>query len=159
MSAAAARRGLVLGAGGVLGAAWTIGALSAIEELLGFDPREAEVVIGTSAGSVIGSAVAGGISVAQLANHQRGVVNEGDPVIEYDADVDQGGALPPRPKLGIGSRSLLLRAARHPRRFPPLAAIAALAPHGRGSLESVRAVVDSLNTGGDWSAHPNLWIV
>src|SRR3954470_20510660 len=153
------RRGLVLGAGGVLGAAWTIGALSAVEELEGFDPRDAEVIIGTSAGSVIGSALAGGIGVRTLVNHQRGVAEDGDPVIEYDADVDQGGALPPRPKLGIGSRSLLLRAARPPRRFPPLAALAALAPHGRGSLESVGAVVDGLNTGGDWSAHPNLWIV
>jgi NTE family protein len=28
------RRGLVLGAGGVLGAAWTVGALMAVEEVL-----------------------------------------------------------------------------------------------------------------------------
>ena len=50
---AAPRRGLVLGAGGVLGAAWTIGALTAVQDELGWDPREAEVLIGTSAGSVL----------------------------------------------------------------------------------------------------------
>ena len=47
------RRGLVLGAGGVLGAAWTIGALRALELEHGIDPRTMDVVIGTSAGSVL----------------------------------------------------------------------------------------------------------
>ena len=32
------RRGLVLGGGGTLGAAWMIGALRAIEQRSGFDP-------------------------------------------------------------------------------------------------------------------------
>ena len=35
------RRGLVLGAGGVLGAAWTIGALDALAEVEGFEPHTA----------------------------------------------------------------------------------------------------------------------
>jgi NTE family protein len=149
----------VLGAGGVLGAAWMIGALAALEEHEGFDPRESEVLIGTSAGAVVASALAGGIEVRTLVNHQRGIVEDGDPVIEYDADVDSGGALPPRPKLGIGSRSLLLRAARHPRRFPPLAALAALAPHGRGSLDPVGDVIEAMQPGIEWSEHQNLWII
>ena len=46
-------RGLVLGAGGVLGAAWTIGALAAVQEGYDWDPRSADVLIGTSAGSVM----------------------------------------------------------------------------------------------------------
>jgi NTE family protein len=91
------RRGLVLGAGGVLGAAWTIGALAAIEEEYGWDPREAEVLIGTSAGSVLASFLGCGIGVEQLLNHQRGVRAEGDPEIHFDPDRDSGGALPPRP--------------------------------------------------------------
>jgi len=60
------RRGIVLGAGGVLGAAWTIGALKALEDHTGFDPRAADVIIGTSAGSVVGSALGGGIDVSML---------------------------------------------------------------------------------------------
>ena len=153
------RRGLVLGAGGVLGAAWSIGALRALGRTRGFDPREAEVIIGTSAGSVVGAALGAGISVQTLVNHQRGIVEDGDPVIEYDAEVDTGGALPPRPKLGIGSRSLLLRAARHPRRYPPLAALAALAPHGRGSLDAVGEMITALTPDVEWSPHANLWVI
>ena len=41
MSRSRRRRGVVLGAGGVLGAAWTIGALQAIADVEGFDPHEA----------------------------------------------------------------------------------------------------------------------
>jgi len=49
----APRRGLVLGGGGILGAAWMVGALKAVEEIHGFDPRTAEYIVGTSAGSVL----------------------------------------------------------------------------------------------------------
>ena len=50
---AAPRRGLVLGGGGVLGAAWMVGALSALQDELGVDVREFDEVVGTSAGSVV----------------------------------------------------------------------------------------------------------
>ena len=40
----ATRTGVVLGAGGVLGAAWTIGALAALQEQRAWDPRDAEVL-------------------------------------------------------------------------------------------------------------------
>ena len=52
-------RGLVLGAGGVLGAAWTIGALVALREHLDWEPGAADVLIGTSAGSVLSGRVPG----------------------------------------------------------------------------------------------------
>ncbi|MFL6240078.1 MAG: patatin-like phospholipase family protein [Actinomycetes bacterium] len=159
MSDAGSRRAIVLGAGGVLGAAWMIGGLKAIEDRLGFDPRDAEVLIGTSAGSVVAAALGAGISVPMLVRHQRGIVEEGDPVIEYDHEVDTGGSLPPRPRLGIGSRGLLLRAARHPRRYPPLAALAALAPHGRGSLDAVGEMIRALSADDEWSPHANVWIM
>ena len=51
------RRGLVLGGGGVLGAAWTVGALTALEEQLGIDAREFDEFVGTSAGSVLAALV------------------------------------------------------------------------------------------------------
>src|SRR3954452_2776735 len=136
-----------------------IGGLKAIEDNVGFDPREAEVIIGTSAGSVVGAALGAGISIEMLVRHQRGIVEEGDPVIEYDHEVDSGGSLPPRPKLRLGSRALLIRAARHPRRYPPLAALAALAPHGRGSLEAVGEMIRALTPEGEWSQHANLWVM
>src|SRR3954452_13269354 len=130
------RRGVVLGAGGVLGAAWTIGALRALEEVAGFDPRGADVVVGTSAGSVVAGFLGLGVSTEQMVNHQRGVVTPGEPEAEYD--YDKQAPLPPRPRFGtLGSRRLLGRTPRQPRRVPPLAALAAVLPAGRGSISAV----------------------
>jgi len=49
-------RGLVLGGGGVAGIAWEYGLLAALEER-GVDLNDADVVVGTSAGSVVGTAL------------------------------------------------------------------------------------------------------
>ena len=46
------RRALVLGGGGVLGFAWIVGALSALQVEAGFDARDVQLVVGTSAGAV-----------------------------------------------------------------------------------------------------------
>ena len=151
------RRGLVLGAGGVLGASWTIGALNALQDVTGWDPRTAEVVIGTSAGSVLAAFIANDVTPEQLLNHQRGVLVEGDPVIEYDASGE--GALPPRPKLGLGSARLLKTVARHPRKVTPLTALASITPQGRGSLDPVRRLVEAVCPRGTWAPHPRTWIV
>ncbi|MCA1721903.1 MAG: hypothetical protein LC779_12640 [Actinobacteria bacterium] len=152
-------RGLVLGAGGVLGAAWTIGALAAVQETYGWDPREADVLIGTSAGSVMAAMLGSGISVDQLLNHQKGVVVPGDPQIGYDYDSDSGGALPPRPKIGIGSPRGVVSSALRPWKVTPMAALSAVLPQGRGSLEPVGAVVDAVNPTGGWAEHDRTWIV
>ncbi len=66
MTALEARRGLVLGAGGVLGAAWALGALAAVQEQYGWDPREAEELVGTSAGAVLAASLAAGVPVDAL---------------------------------------------------------------------------------------------
>jgi NTE family protein len=47
--------GLVLGGGGVVGMAYHAGVLRALEEETGFAPDAADVVVGTSAGSVVGA--------------------------------------------------------------------------------------------------------
>src|SRR3984957_20592699 len=49
--------GLVLGAGGVVGQAYQAGVLSALAREVGWDPREATMVVGTSAGAVTGAAL------------------------------------------------------------------------------------------------------
>jgi NTE family protein len=152
------RRGLVLGAGGVLGAAWTIGALAALQEHYGWDPRQAEVLIGTSAGSVLTAALGCGVGVDALLHHQQGVVVPGDPRIEYDHDIGAGGALPPLPRPGIGSPRGVLASALHPWRVTPMAALSAILPQGRGTMEPVGQLVDGLLPGG-WAPHPSAWIV
>jgi NTE family protein len=53
---------LVLGGGGILGEAWMTAVLAGIEEAGGFDARRAGRFIGTSAGSIVAAALAGGVS-------------------------------------------------------------------------------------------------
>ena len=42
------RTGLVLGAGGVVGQAFHAGVLAALEQDVGWDPRSAEIIVGSS---------------------------------------------------------------------------------------------------------------
>lgn len=156
------RRGLVLGAGGVLGLTWMIAALRSLEAEEGFDARDVEVCIGTSAGSVLASLLGCGIGVDVALRHQQGIPAPADPDISWDYDRDSGGAVPPRPGFGIGSPRLLLEAARHPRRVPPMAAFTAALPRGRGTLlplhRMVKVVSEPLPDGG-WPDAPSTWIV
>lgn len=156
------RRGLVLGAGGVLGAAWTIGALCALEEVEGLDVRDVDVVIGTSAGSVLAAMIAAGWSAQALRNHHEGLpLPAQTPPIVWDHDSGTGGALPPTPRPGIGSTSLLRHVSHDPFRFPPLAVLSALLPEGRASLDPIRRAIASLSPGDPdaWSGHGGLRVV
>lgn len=52
---------LVLGGGGVLGEAWMSAVLAGIEDASGFDGRDCSGFVGTSAGSIVASALAAGL--------------------------------------------------------------------------------------------------
>ena len=147
-------RGLVLGAGGVLGAAWTIGALAAVREHLDWEPQTANVLIGTSAGSVLASALACGFSVDDLLDTQTG-----SPQARIRYDDEAGGAWPPRPRLRVGSPRGLLAAARHPLKVTPLGALSAAMPEGRGDIEPIGKLVDAVLPDGGWAPHRRTWIV
>src|SRR3954452_22290698 len=56
------RVGLVLGGGGMVGLAYHAGVLRALEELGGFRPADADLIVGTSAGSVAGAYLRSGWS-------------------------------------------------------------------------------------------------
>ncbi len=148
------RRGLVLGAGGVLGAAWTMGALDALQREYGWDPREAEVLVGTSAGSVLAASLGCGVGVDELLATQRGTAGSR---VTYDHDA--GGARPPLPRPGIGSPRGAVRALLNPRRTTPMMALSTVLPQGRGSIEAVGQLVDAVVCDGGWSAHPQTWVV
>ncbi|MCW2776817.1 MAG: Patatin [Frankiales bacterium] len=147
------RTGIVLGAGGVLGAAWTIGALAALQEHDGWDPREADVLVGTSAGSVMAAALGCGTPVETLLGHQTGA----DDSLQYDHE--SSSALPPLPRPGIGSHRGVLTAALRPWRVTPMAALSAVLPQGRGTLEPVGQLVDGVCEPGGWAPHPRTWVV
>lgn len=120
--------GLVLGAGGIVGAAYHAGVLTALAEA-GFDARDAEVIVGTSAGASIGASLRAGFPPADLAPR-----NLGQPISkEAQALVDAAGGSPdlklrPRPFSRVplpASPRLLLSAGRLPAK-----ALAGLLPTG-----------------------------
>jgi NTE family protein len=151
------RRALVLGAGGVLGAAWMTGALCAIEDEFGLDPRAADLIVGTSAGSVLTALLAAGLPAGTLRDHQRGLPLPGDLVIDWDYERSTGGARPPRPRFGVGSPDLLRRARRH--EVPLRTALWAVLPPGRGTPDPLRRVVDAFVGAGRWAPRDGVWTV
>lgn len=58
------KRALVLGGGGITGVAWEWGILAGLAER-GVDLGDADLVVGTSAGSIVGAQVAAGLDVEQ----------------------------------------------------------------------------------------------
>jgi NTE family protein len=62
-------RALVLGGGGPVGVAWEAGLLAGLADE-GVDVRRADFVLGTSAGSIVGSAVAAGVDLSLMAEKQ-----------------------------------------------------------------------------------------
>ncbi|MDP9094160.1 MAG: patatin-like phospholipase family protein [Actinomycetota bacterium] len=161
--AAQPRRAIVLGGGGVLGFAWTLGALSAFESVSGADARDVDVILGTSAGSVAASLLGCGLPVEAVVRHHQGVPAPADPPIDYDYELSTGGALPPRPGWRPGSYKLALGGLRHPRRTPRIVALSGLLPSGRGSLAPVRELVATIARGAGfervWPDAPRPWIV
>jgi len=62
-----ARVGLVLGGGGLVGQAYHAGVLAALEHDLHWDPRDADTVVGTSAGALTGVLLRAGVPASELA--------------------------------------------------------------------------------------------
>lgn len=158
------RVGLVLGAGGVVGASWLIGSLQALSEETDWDPREAEYIVGTSAGSVIGALTAGGQSPEQMAAFVRG-----EPVPEMEAIEDMAGEVDRRagteyriarglPVVGPGSWRLAISTLVHPRRHPPGAVLSGWLPRGFLHTEPISDLIERF-IGDPWPDHPNYWAV
>ena len=103
------RTGLVLGAGGVLGAAWMTGALACLQDRLPHAVAGADLVVGTSAGSVLAAAVRCQATFEELAAWQcgdaAGITGESAVLVMRD------GPLPPLPRLRFGSVPLAAAAA------------------------------------------------
>lgn len=155
------RRGLVLGGGGVLGAAWTIGALVALRDALGVEPRTFDHIVGISAGSVLASLLGAGVDVDDLRDHQFGSQVDRGPLAgnPWDYEAATGGPRPPRPKLAPGAPKIVLQKPARLRELPTTAVVSALLPEGRGSLAGVGELVESVTPAGAWSPHPALWVM
>jgi NTE family protein len=72
-------KALVLGGGGITGIAWEVGVLLGLRRA-GVDLTDADVVVGTSAGAVVGALVTTGVDLEQLARVQHEVYPDELPV-------------------------------------------------------------------------------
>lgn len=153
------RHGIVLGAGGVLGFTWSVAALHAWEQETGLDARDADIRVGTSAGSVLAAMLGLGVGTDTILRHQLGISLADDRNVDWNYDVDGGTTRPPLPRLGLGSPGLLLSVLKHPARMPPLAALSGMLPRGQANLTPLERMLDHLADGAeDWPAR-DTWIV
>ena len=99
------RFGLVLGGGGVVGIAWEVGVLAGLERAGVIDAARAAVIVGTSAGSVVGTRLALGASVESLVEEQSRPVDpaastrEGQPTGDLSVVMEIFGALRAAPEV------------------------------------------------------------
>jgi NTE family protein len=151
------RVGLVLGAGGAVGHAFHVGVLAALEEAMGWRPDEAEVIVGTSAGSIVAALIRAGCSAADLANASLGkpLSPSGQSLF---AKIGRPAALPtPGPEqadVGRGPAALGLLLRPWGIRLGTLGA--ALLPAGTVSSEAVAAGVRNIY-GTAWPERPT-WV-
>jgi NTE family protein len=175
--------GLCLGAGGVVGASWLIGALEAIEAETGWDASSAEMIVGTSAGSVIGALCAEGLSPQYMSAYLNG--EEVDDIV---AAAELAGAAPERiaqivraanqaeeageerpsgigyqfaralPPLGPGSWRLAYESLRHPLRHTATTLLTGWLPRGFISTDPITRLVEAFIPG-EWPNHPSYWPV
>src|SRR5439155_26909913 len=126
--------GLVLGAGGVVGGAYHAGALAALAEAADWDARDADVVVGTSAGSIAGAALRAGLSGPdQFARATSGPLStEGARLVGAQPPLTDFPSRPPFPR-GLplpASPQLAATALLPPWRARPVAALAGVLPAG-----------------------------
>ena len=144
---------LVLGGGGILGEAWMTAVLAGLERETGFDSRECEAYVGTSAGSIVAAALAGGATPASRA----GELPEQPPVpADADGTASDGGPLASvlRAALTVGGAALAPVAPLALRSSAPGGALlrrAALARvrRGRRSLAHLGRAIDDMGVSWD----------
>ena len=154
------RIGLVLGAGGVVGGAFHAGVLSALEEVTGWDPRRASVIVGTSAGSVIAAALRAGLSTEEI--FARGEGTRPPTIPSRSSGLPQPARarrirLEPGPgRTAADVMALMRRAALRPLAARPLAILASLIPDGTVPAEFIRSGIEAILPA-SWPTDP-LWI-
>lgn len=160
MGDTAPRVGLVLGAGGVAGGAFHAGVLAALEEVIGWDPRRAAIVVGTSAGSIAGAALRAGLSAADMLARaeDREPSSAGARLMGNVGAPQRLSPLRPNRESALPAQLLatLTRAAARPFSARPLALLAGLLPEGSVSTDIISDSVSALYAG-SWPPDP-LWI-
>ncbi|MEU6580963.1 patatin-like phospholipase family protein [Nocardia sp. NPDC046763] len=152
------RRGLAIGCGGTVGMAWIVAALVAVQEVLDWDPRTADVMIGTSAGAEALTMLGSGVGVDDLVAMQRGTST--NPILSAHMRSEPGRFPPlPRPRLGAPGRAVRELLARPGNGHALLTAGSGLLPQGSGDPAWLQRLAEHLNPGRDWVQHPATWLV
>jgi NTE family protein len=143
--------GVVLGAGGIVGMAFHAGTLAALQDA-GFDARTASVIVGTSAGSVVGTTLRAGLPPRdQLARAEgRAMSAEGRAVSERWPAPRRTAIRPTAPRSFRPASPLIALRGR------PGLALAGLLPEGSVPTADIVERVRTM-TGGKWPTAP-LWI-
>jgi NTE family protein len=146
-----ARIGLVLGAGGVVGQAYQAGVLAALQRETDWDPRNATMVVGTSAGSVTGAALRVGVPATDLAASLYGAPTSrrGGALLGRILPADTGPL--PTPSVfallrpwNLPSAALLGRTLRRPLAFRPEVAAMTMVPKGTVDISERADGLDQL---------------
>lgn len=141
---------LVIGCGGTIGGAWAIAALDELTRQTGWDPADAAVLQGTSAGAEMVTMLGGGFTPADLADMQAGRATS--PILERHL-ADTPPSLPPIPGLhSLTPSSLWTRGPGHAR-------LVGIAPRGRGDASWLQRLADAVTADADWVEHPGVRMV
>ncbi|MGY1732534.1 patatin-like phospholipase family protein [Geodermatophilus sp. SYSU D01045] len=157
------RVGLVLGGGGVVGQAYHAGVLAVLQHDAGFDARTADVVVGTSAGSITGTLLRAGVSPEDLAAWTvKAPLSGDDDVLRTIAATPVPELAPFRPldvlrrPMRVPGPHLVARALARPWRFRPLVAGMTLLAAGRHDIVSQLGALREVE-GPTWPER-DLWI-
>ncbi|CAN5786448.1 patatin-like phospholipase family protein [soil metagenome] len=152
---------VVLGAGGTVGHAFHAGVLAALSDVLGWDAGRADVLVGTSAGSIVASMLRAGMPAKDLAARATGTsLSPAGRAVVSRAGLGPPRPRPPRPAGRAGAMSSparLARAMRAPWEIRPGSLAVAMLPSGQIPTEHIAAPFDAL-FGDRWPTQP-LWIV
>src|SRR3954463_7290382 len=148
-----------------MGGAWLTGGLEAIAQETGWDPAEAEYIVGTSAGSMMGGLLASGVTPWFMVAHSNGDSFEGlrgadgRPASTADRAAGASFALHKGPPpIGPGSWKLIARSLSAPMQHRATALLAGWLPRGFISTDPLKDTIRRVVPTG-WADHPNLWIV
>jgi len=136
-----------------VGHAWHCGALEALATETGWDPRGADLIVGTSAGAGVGAYLRGGQSVRHLYDrlHQPASDSAHSRLMAIRSGVDEGeGGRSLRPQ----APWLALRSVRTP--WQAGVALTGFVPEGRRSTAPIGSWAEELH-GHRWPADP-LWL-
>ena len=125
------RVGLVLAGGGVAGYGFHAGVLRALEAETGWDPRSAEVILGTSSGSIVAAILRAGIDTKGLKQRALDRAEGAETTESLEAVAGAANLRMPAIWKGPASPKLLLSELRRGRRLRPSNLVTGVLPSGR----------------------------